>query len=306
MAIINTGLLTKGLRSEFSNRFDGATTHFQDLSTRIVSNGHTEIYRWLGSVPQMREWGTGRVARGLRPESYSIENLKYESTLEVDRDELSDDQTGQIRVRIGELAERAATHKDYLIAQLLENGDQSGFHSYDGVSFFGSSHVSGASGTQDNTATASASLPNRPTASEFRDSLAEGITRMMSFKDDQGHPMAIAADGMYCVVPPTMYFAALEAVHSSVTASSDNVLHGAARVVAFPWLTDQASWYLLKNNGVVRPFIFQDREPIEFNSLSESSDDVFKREKLLFGVRARYRMAYGYWQFAVKSTFQAG
>ena len=78
-------------------------------------------------------------------------------------------------------------------------------------------------------------------------------------------------------------------------------MHGAARVVAFPWLTDQASWYLLKNNGVVRPFIFQDREPIEFNSLSESSDDVFKREKLLFGVRARYRMAYGYWQFAVKS-----
>ena len=116
--------------------------------------------------------------------------------------------------------------------------------------------------------------------------------------------MAIAADGMYCVVPASMYFAALEAVHSSVTSSFDNVLQGGARVVAFPWLTDPESWYLLKNNGVVRPFIFQDREPVEFNSLSDGSDDAFKREKLLFGVRARYRMAYGYWQFAVKSTFQ--
>ncbi len=304
MAIINTGLLTKGLRSEFANRFDGAPTHFEELSTRIVSTSHTEIYRWLGSVPQMREWGTGRVARGLRPESYSIENLKYESTLEVDRDELSDDQTGQIRVRIGELAERAATHKDYLIAQLLENGDQSGFNSYDGVSFFGSSHVSGGSGTQSNTFTSGASIPGQPTFSEFRDALADGITRMMSFKDDQGQPMAIAADGMYCVVPPTMYFSALEAVNSSVTSNSDNALRGAAQVIAFPWLTDSDSWYLLKNNGVVRPFIFQDREPIEFNSLSDGSDDVFKREKLMFGVRARYRMAYGYWQFAVKSTFQ--
>jgi len=306
VAIINTGLLTKGLRSEFANRFESAPTYFQDISTRVVSTTHTEIYRWLGTVPQMREWGTGRVARGMRPESYSIENLKYEATLEVDRDELADDQTGQIRVRIGELAERAATHKDFLTAQLLESGDQAGFNSYDGVTFFGNSHVSGGSGAQSNSIPASASVPSRPNALEFRDSLAAGITQMMSLKDDQGQPMAIAADGLFCVVPPTMYFSALEAVNSTVTSSADNVLLGAAQVIAFPWLTDQESWFLLKNNGVIRPFIFQDREPIEFNALSEDSDDAFKREKLLFGVRARYRMAYGYWQFAIKTIFQPG
>ncbi len=298
--------MTKGLRSEFANRFESAPTYFQDISTRVVSTTHTEIYRWLGTVPQMREWGTGRVARGLRPESYSIENLKYEATLEVDRDELADDQTGQIRVRIGELAERAATHKDFLTAQLLESGDQAGFNSYDGVTFFGNAHVSGGSGAQSNSIPASASVPSRPNALEFRDSLAAGITQMMSLKDDQGQPMAIAADGLFCVVPPTMYFSALEAVNSTVTSSADNVLLGAAQVIAFPWLTDQESWYLLKNNGVIRPFIFQDREPIEFNALSEDSDDAFKREKLLFGVRARYRMAYGYWQFAIKTIFQPG
>ena len=83
MAIINTGLLTKGLRSEFFRRFDAATTYFRDLTTRIQSNSDSESYKWLGSVPRMREWGTGRVARGLSTESYSIENLKYEATLEV-------------------------------------------------------------------------------------------------------------------------------------------------------------------------------------------------------------------------------
>ena len=61
--------------------------------------------------------------------------------------------------------------------------------------------------------------------------------------------------------------------------------------------------YLLKTNGVVRPFIFQDREPLEFGSLAEESEEGFKREKLLFGVRARYRMTYGYWQYAVRTTF---
>jgi len=70
-----------------------------------------------------------------------------------------------------------------------------------------------------------------------------------------------------------------------------------------PSLSVANTWYLLKTDGVVRPFIFQDREPIEFGALAEESEDGFKREKLLFGVRARYRMIYGYWQFAVRVAF---
>ncbi len=36
MAVINSGLLTKGLRSEFFNRFDATTTHFQELLSRLT------------------------------------------------------------------------------------------------------------------------------------------------------------------------------------------------------------------------------------------------------------------------------
>ena len=160
MAIINSGLLTKGLRSEFFQRLEKTTTYFQDLATRIQSNSDSETYKWLGSSPRMREWGTGRLARGLRTESYSVENLKYEATLEVDRDEISDDKTGQIRIRVGELAERAATHKDFLISQLLINGETAGFDSYDAISFFNDSHVSGASGAQNNKLTSEAVDPD--------------------------------------------------------------------------------------------------------------------------------------------------
>lgn len=303
MAIINTGLLSKGLRSEFFGRFDAATTYFQDLATRIQSNSDSETYKWLGSVPRMREWGTGRVARGVNAESYSIENLKYEATLEVDRDEIADDKTGQIRVRVAELAERAATHKDYLIAQLLINGESAGFNGYDGVSFFNTSHVSGASGSQSNKIEADATDPDDPTTDEFSAGLKAAIGTMMGFKDDQGDPMAISATGLVCVVPTTMYLTALEAISATVVSSTTNVLSGAARVIAFPWLTDQSKWYLLKADGVIRPFIFQDREPVEFTSLTEDSDEGFRREKFLYGVRARYRLAYGYWQFAVRMDF---
>ncbi len=303
MAVVNTGLLTKGLRSEFFDRFGAAATYFQDLATRIQSNSESETYKWLGSLPRMREWGSGRVARGVGGESYSVENLKYESTLEVDRDEIADDKTGQIRIRIGELAARAATHKDYLISQLLVNGESSGFNSYDGVSFFNDAHSSGASGTQDNKLTSTAIDPDDATVEEFKAALKSGIGAMLAFKDDQGEPMAISATGLVCVVPTTMFVTALEAVSATIVGGTANAVQGAARIIAFPWLTDASKWYLLKTDGVIRPFIFQDREPVEFTALTEESDEGFRREKFLYGVRARYRIAYGYWQFAVRMGF---
>ncbi|MCH9034010.1 MAG: Mu-like prophage major head subunit gpT family protein [Planctomycetes bacterium] len=305
MAIISTGLLTKGLRSEFFSRFDASTTHFQDLATRIQSNSDSETYKWLGSVPRMREWGTGRVAKGLRTESYSVENLKYESTLEVDRDEIADDQTGQIRIRVAEMADHAATHKDFLISQLLINGETSGFNSYDGVPFFNENHQSGSSGAQSNKVTSTALDPNDPTTDEFKTSLRAAIGGMMKFKDDQGDPMAITATRLVCIVPTEMYLAALEAVNATIVSSTNNVLEGAARIIPFPWMTDASKWYLLKTDAVVRPLIFQDREPVEFTALTEDSDEGFRREKFLYGVRARYRITYGYWQFAVRMLFQS-
>ena len=300
MAIINTGLLTRGLRSEFFSRFDASTTYFPDLTTRVQSNSDTETYKWLGSVPNMREWGTGRVAKGLRTESYSVENLKYEATIEVDRDEIADDKTGQIRIRIGELAERAASHKDFLVAQLLINGETAGFNSYDGVSFFNESHLSGDSGQQGNLRTHPAVDPDHPTTAEFKAALKEAIAAMMSFKDDRGDPMSISASGLVCAVPTTMYLTALEALNATILNNSSNVIAGIARVIAFPWLTDESKWYLLKTDGVIRPFIFQDREPVEFTALTEDSDEGFRREKFLYGARARYRITYGYWQYAVR------
>jgi len=299
----STGLVTPGLRGEFFNRFGQVPTLYQDLCTRIPSTGASETYRWLGTVPQMREWGRGRLAKGLRAESYAVANQKYEATLEVDRDEIRDDQLGQIRVRTQELAVRAATHKDYMLAQLLINGASSGFNSYDGVTFFNAAHVSGASGSQDNDLAPSATDANNPTTTEFKASLKAAIATMLAFVDDQGQPMALSHSGLVCVVPPSMEFAAREAVNATIISNTSNVMAGVADVKPFPFLTTATTWYLCKTDTVVRPFVFQDREPVEFNALDIGSEEDFKHEKLLFGVRARYRLTYGYWQFCVRSVF---
>jgi len=273
------------------------------LATTLKSTKPSEKYRWLGSIPNMRAWGTGRVAKGLRSEAYDVVNEKYESTLEVDRDEIDDDQTGGIRVRIGEMAIRAAAHKDFLIAQLLINGASSGFNSYDGVSFFNDAHVRGASGNQDNKLAPTATDANNPTVAEFRSALRAAMGTIMSFKDDTGLPLSISATGLVCLVPPSMYLTALEAVNATIVASTTNVMQGAARVIAYPWLSTATKWYLLKTDGVVRPFVFQDRRMVEFKALAEGSSEEFLREKYLYGVTARYAMTYGEPLYAVENTF---
>ena len=277
----------------------------------------------MGTVPQLREWETGRKAVGIYSEKCSVENLKYEATVEVDRDEISDDQTGQIRMRVRQLAERADRHKDMLISDLLTNGHSAGFLSYDGVPFFGShvgcvpdapsrydgvpffagTHVSGKAGAQSNILTPTAVDADAPTSAEFRTALGGGITKLLQLLDDQGEPMAQSAEGLVCVVPAGMYLTALEAMNQTTVAGTTNVLAQAAKVIAFPRLTDASKWFLLKTNVTLRPFIFQDREPMEFKALAEGSDEEFFREKHYYGVRARYRMTYGYWQYAISNDF---
>ena len=303
--IINTGLIDRQINSLFHSTFSAelAKTLYEKWTTRVASTGDGEKYRWLGTVPQMREWGTGRVVKGLRSESYDVDNLKYEATLEVDRDELADDRTGQILARVKELAVRAATHKDKMVGDLLINGATTGFNSYDGVSFFNDAHVSGASGSQDNDLAPAAADANAPTTGEFKTALTAAIAAMLDFKDDQGEPAHVDMASLVCVVPASMVFTAREAVGATIIANTTNVIAGIADVVPFTRLSAASTWYLLKTDGVVRPFIFQDREPIEFKKQAEGSSEEFMREKYLYGVRARYRITYGYWQHAIRSVF---
>jgi len=73
-------------------------------------------------------------------------------------------------------------------------------------------------------------------------------------------------------------------------------------IIGIPDISSEANWYVLKTDGAVGPFIFQDREPIEFKQLAEGSTEEFMREKYYYGVRARYRMTYGDWRKAYAVT----
>jgi phage major head subunit gpT-like protein len=301
--IIDTGLTTSALKGNFFAALKAVSPVWKQLATVVRSTGPAESYRWLGTVPAMREWGSGRLAKGLRSESYNVENAKYEATIEVDRDELADDQLGQIAVRVRELARRAATHPDKLLADLLENGASAGYESYDAATFFAADHASGSSGAQSNKLTLDVSNPSAVTAADFAASYQQAVQTLLAYKDDQGEPLNTDLGQLAVLVPPALWYRAKESLSAEILGNSTNILSGEAKVVVFPRLTSTDRWYLCRTDVEVRPFVFQDREAMEFTALAEGSEESFKREKYLYGVRARYAMAYGYWQYCVRTQF---
>lgn len=329
-AVVDTGLLLSGLRSEFFDLYNVRDTAawYQRFAMRIASTKDRENHRFLGSAPALRLWGDGRVAQGIRSERYDVDNQKYEATISVKRDELDDEQTNQIRPRIQQLSARAAQHKDDLLAQLLILGgsvDSTGttYNSntpiglgYDGVSYFNTAHVSGNSGNQNNAVTTSISdgTNHIATVAEWRDIQRKMFTQMMAFKDDQGKPMMPNQPGAFTLlVHPANYANATEAAMAQIISQTTNVFQGLVKVAAWPWLATysaligsgiqaQGYSYLLYDGDPIKPMIFQDRMPIEFGMRELNSDKGWETEEYEYGVRARYAMAYGAWQFAIRNV----
>lgn len=61
-------------------------------------------------------------------------------------------------------------------------------------------------------------------------------------------------------------------------------------------------WYLLDTSRSVRPIVWQEREPYEFVSkVNPSDDNVFFNKEYIYGVSARVNAGFGLWQLAFGS-----
>lgn len=289
--------LEAGMRTEFQKLYAGTPVQYEQITTVIDSNKRTEEYTWLGSTPEMREWIDERRKSSLNEKYFSATNLKYEVTLEVKRDDIEDDLTGQYILRAGQLGEEARRYVDKLTFTTLAAGNAT--TCYDGQNFFSASHSEGSSGTQSNLGTTALSATNLKTA----------ITNFENLLDDQGKPFGVIADTL--VIPPALKWTAMELLNSSfypeegtTTAKlATNVLQGALKLVVSPYITDTDSWFLMDTSRIVKPVIFQKRTEVELSSTTDpnSSDDVFNRDVFNYGVRQRGKIVLGDWHLAYAS-----
>jgi len=277
-----------------------------DLSFRVQSNQASEQYAWLGMAPAMREWLGGRAATDLREFSYTLANKEHEATLEVTVPELRRDKTGQLNVRIGELADRVMSYPAKLLSTLIEAGEST--TCYDGQFFFDTDHAEGSSGTQDNDLSHTAATGTTPTIDEMRAAIINSIAKILSFKDDRGEPMNENARNFAVMVPLTYWQQAIEAITLPTVASGGaNVIPNLPgfniRVlpnVRLSWTTKIATF---RTDGRVKPFILQEEMPLSMKAVAEGSELEFNENKHRYGVDWSGNVGYGYWQHACLTTF---
>lgn len=294
--ISNALLLEKGLRTEFLKAFNNGEKP-QDVMPIIMettSTSDSEKYGWLGEVPQLREWIDERTLSGLKDFDFSIPNRDYEATLKVNKNVMDDDQLGAVKIRIRDLAARSLTHpRKLLFDQIAVSTVDLG---YDGVPFFSASHPE--SGTnQDNIITGTSGSPY--TTAQFKVDFIAARARMRGFQDDQGEPRNEGDLDLLVVAPQGLEGVIDEILLANEIGSTTNTLKGAAKKLISSRLPSDEDWYLFDTSGEVKPFVFQKRSPIVFES-QEKGERAFMRKELLFGVDYRAGFGFGVWYKAIK------
>ena len=283
-------------RALFRSSFDGATSFWMKHAMEVASTNAAEIYNWLGRVPAMREWIDEKQSQQLRGFDFTIRNKDFESTIEVDRNVIEDDQLGQFQPRIADLGIRARQHPDKLLSDVRKAGAAA--LCYDGQFFYDTDHKEGDSGAMSNKLTGTGT-----TVSQVRTDLFAAKAAFRKFKDDQGEPFIHEMGNLdvVAVIPPDIekVFEELNnPAPGSTTPKTPIVYEVDSR------LSDVNDWYLDFVGYPIKPFIKQNRKPVDFVALDDphSSETVFKRKKFYYGVEGRYAIGYGLWQFSILTT----
>jgi hypothetical protein len=304
--VVDTGLTSRAIIGRFYRRLEefADAAWWTKLAMHFSSNQSAETYKWLGMVPQVREWVGGRQVKPLRPSGITIVNKVWESTVRVDADELRRDKTGQIMVRINELARRVATHPNKLLTDLIVAAEATA--GYDGQFYFDTDHSEGDSGAQSNDITFDATTPSAPTDQEMYEAIVKGIAQLIGFKDDAGEPMNESAREFLVMVPTSFLSSTLIALSSNNIDSTGNPLSGNEpfRVdwVANPRLTWSDRFAVFRTDGESRPFIFQEELPVQIQALAEGSELEMNENQHQYGVKAIHAAGYGFWQDACLVT----
>lgn len=133
LAALNTAFNTA-----FNERLTGVPTTFARIAMTVSSTTKNQTYPKLSELGPMREWIGERFVERLESNGFTIRNRKFEKTVAVQVDDISDDQIGIYAPIVSDMGQVAAELPDDLIYEQLELGFTT--EHYDGQMFFDTDH----------------------------------------------------------------------------------------------------------------------------------------------------------------------
>ena len=299
-------LSTKGVRGELKMQLDAIPDLWIPHCTMLDSNTEVEPFAWAGAVPQPRELIGDRHIKEIQSFTYDITNREYELSVLFPRKWWEDDQTGQIKMRLGEMAGRWKSYKPFLFNALLEAG-ATGL-AYDGETFFDDTREEGSSGAIDNDFTSVAAAADAiPTAAEWLAQLAVIKAYMMRYLDDEGQPANLRANSSWRIfAPPEAIPELTTAMQSTLISNTDNVWgRGLAEVDENPFGTYSATTvtaYVHAVGDAFKGMIHQQRTPLEI-LIFDDPKWIDKHNGVLVTLRERFVFAYGQFRRMARQVY---
>ena len=297
----------RGVNAAFMEAIDAAPKVYDTHTTKVDSTVASELYTWLGTVPQPRQLLGSRLFQQFNEFSFTVENNSYELSFIIDRDSMADDTLNAANQRISDVAEAWANYKDVLFAAVLAAGASS-TDTFSGDSFYKDTHVVGdaTAATLDNLLTYDATDHDAPTSAEVLivlNNCLVALHRMVDDKDRTGFNRG-AMSKVRAIIKPEFERAFTEALESTQLASASNPW-GLGLLDGFDVMPDIAAgtdiFYVNALGAKRGPFYYQQREPLEIIVLN-GADDVAKNHGVKVLCYERFRFAFGEFRRSISQT----
>ena len=274
----------------------------KQLAMELPSTGAALTHGWLNQLPSMREWLGDRIVQNAESTPLTVANRKFESTLEMPRVDLEDDQEGLYSPLVAAMGAAAAAHPEALCVEALLKGTATKWA--DGHNFFVASARKYGAATINNYSTDELSVA----------SFNAAYTKMTSYVGHGGRPIGVRP--MFLLHGPQLRtrafeicrddFAARTADATSGTAANQastqglNPNKGTVIPIQTPHLIDGMIidgatynagkyWYLLGSVAGLRGLVWQNRLGAELQAQkwNPNSEFTFNTDKFQLGVRMR-------------------
>lgn len=338
-------IIERGIRGIFAREFitRQRVAKYPRFCTVVDSDKKTERYNSISTLPQLRAMDDERVLVGFSEYSYDIENQVYATGIKVPRTLFEFDQVGQLRTLVQSLGSRVANFPDALVFNLI--GTCESATGYDSQAFCSATHDLGDGTAQANIMTghltdtliAGTTKANRDDAiAAFQQDLRVAKAMLLELCDDRGEPWHDDAtpESLMIICHPRAEFFVRTALEASIISDTGNItvksvgdIMTSQRQAPFKvsGTMRYGTWYLLKVDTPIRPFIFQrfgikqdfpdtipeqDQGPlqalsaVEVQTIMRTGADIaeitFFNDEFLFGARTLYSAGFGMWQNVIR------
>ena len=131
-------LLKTTLKARFNAGLAAANQDWKKIAKLIPSSSKSNTYEWLSQFPAFREWVGSRNHKTFKETAYQVTNRKFESTVDVKREDIEDDNIDQYGALAEACGQSAMDLHNDLVFQLVATGFAA--TCYDGQFFFDTDH----------------------------------------------------------------------------------------------------------------------------------------------------------------------